>query len=90
MRDGLVDEAVDLALAYTPFPATVCGYLCPNLCMEGCTRSTQQGMAAVDITKLGREGHKSKAPKLPELSGKRVAVIGGGPAGISPWPGRFA
>ncbi|XXJ20092.1 FAD-dependent oxidoreductase [Desulfovibrio caledoniensis] len=83
VRDGLVDEAVDLALAYTPFPATVCGYLCPNLCMEGCTRSTQQNMAAVDITKLGREGHKSKAPDLPTLSGKRVAVIGGGPAGIS-------
>jgi len=83
VRDGLVDEAVDLALAYTPFPATVCGYLCPNLCMEGCTRSAQQHMAAVDITKLGREGHKSKAPKLPPLSGKRVAVIGGGPAGIS-------
>nr|WP_321257537.1 FAD-dependent oxidoreductase [uncultured Pseudodesulfovibrio sp.] len=83
VRDGLVDEAVDLALAYTPFPATVCGYLCPNLCMEGCTRSTQQGMAAVDITKLGREGYKSAAPKLPELTGKRVAVIGGGPAGIS-------
>lgn len=83
VRDGLIDEAVDLALAYTPFPATVCGYLCPNLCMDGCTRSTQQGMASVDITKLGREGHKSKAPKLPELSGKRVAVIGGGPGGIS-------
>lgn len=83
VRDGLVDEAVDLALAYTPFPATVCGYLCPNLCMEGCTRTTQQGLAAVDITKLGRQGHKSQAPKLPELSGKRVAVIGGGPAGIS-------
>lgn len=83
VRDGLMDEAVDLALAYTPFPATVCGYLCPNLCMEGCTRSTQQGMAAVDITKLGREGHKSSAPELPPLSGKRVAVIGGGPAGIS-------
>lgn len=83
VRDGLIDEAVDLALAYTPFPATVCGYLCPNLCMEGCTRSTQQGMASVDITKLGREGHNSKAPELPALSGKRVAVIGGGPAGIS-------
>jgi len=82
VRDGMIDEAVDLALAYTPFPATVCGYLCPNLCMEGCTRQTGN-MASVDITKLGREGHKSKAPKLPPLSGRRVAVIGGGPAGIS-------
>jgi NADPH-dependent glutamate synthase beta subunit-like oxidoreductase/glutamate synthase domain-containing protein 3/NAD-dependent dihydropyrimidine dehydrogenase PreA subunit len=83
VRDGLVDEAVDLALAYTPFPATVCGYLCPNLCMEGCTRKTSGAMASVDITKLGREGYKSAAPKLPPLSGKRVAVIGGGAAGIS-------
>ena len=31
IREGRVDEAVDMALAYTPFPATVCGYLCPNL-----------------------------------------------------------
>ena len=82
VRDGMVDEAVDLALAYTPFPATVCGYLCPNLCMEGCTRQNGS-MASVDITKLGREGIKSKAPELPPLSGKRVAVVGGGPAGIS-------
>lgn len=82
VRDGLVDEAVDLALAYTPFPATVCGYLCPNLCMDGCTRGVRR-MTSVDITKLGREGVKSKAPELPSLSGKRVAVIGGGPGGIS-------
>ena len=82
VRDGLVDEAVDLALAYTPFPATVCGYLCPNLCMEGCTRGVKD-MLSVDITKLGRDGVNSPAPELPPLSGKKVAVIGGGPAGIS-------
>lgn len=82
VRDGLVDEAVDLALEYTPFPATVCGYLCPHPCMDGCTRGVKK-MASVDITQLGRKGVNSKAPKLPELSGKRVAVIGGGPGGIS-------
>ena len=82
IRAGKVDEAVDLALGYTPFPATVCGYLCPNLCMEGCTRGTVN-MQPVDIRPLGREGAKSAAPDLPELTGKKVAVIGGGPAGIS-------
>ncbi|WP_320172042.1 FAD-dependent oxidoreductase [Maridesulfovibrio sp.] len=82
VRDGLVDEAVDLALAYTPFPATVCGYLCPNLCMTGCTRGVKD-MLSVDITKLGRAGVKSPVPELPPLSGKKVAVIGGGAAGIS-------
>jgi NADPH-dependent glutamate synthase beta subunit-like oxidoreductase/NAD-dependent dihydropyrimidine dehydrogenase PreA subunit len=83
VRDGLIDEAVDLALAYTPFPATVCGYLCPNLCMQGCTRNAIGSMKPVDITILGKAGVDGPAPKLPEITGKRVAVIGGGAGGIS-------
>ncbi|MFP4070893.1 MAG: FAD-dependent oxidoreductase [Desulfovibrionales bacterium] len=82
IRAGKVDEAVDLALAYTPFPATVCGYLCPNLCMQGCTRTTLN-MAPIDVTTIGKQSVRAKAPELPPLTGKRVAVIGGGPAGLS-------
>lgn len=82
IREGRVDEAVDMALAYTPFPATVCGYLCPNLCMQSCTRHGLR-MAPVDVTQLGKASLKAKLPDLPPLSGKRIAVIGGGPAGLS-------
>jgi len=82
IREGRIDEAVDLALAYTPFPATVCGYLCPNLCMQSCTRNAAHLMP-VDTSQLGRASIKAKLPELPALSGKRIAVIGGGPAGIS-------
>ena len=82
VREGRVDEAVDLALAYTPFPATVCGYLCPNLCMQSCTRQIS-GMPSVDITQLGKASIEAKMPDLPPESGKKIAVIGGGPAGIS-------
>ncbi len=82
IREGRVDEAVDLALAYTPFPASVCGYLCPNLCMQGCTRQTER-MIPVDITQLGKASIRAKLPELPPLTGKRIAVIGGGPSGIS-------
>ncbi|MCK8602592.1 FAD-dependent oxidoreductase [Desulfoferrobacter suflitae] len=82
IREGRVDEAVDLALAYTPFPASVCGYLCPHLCMQGCTRQTVN-MPAVDVSQLGRASIKAKLPELPPLSGKKVAVIGGGAAGLS-------
>ena len=82
IREGKVDEAVDVALAFTPFPASICGYLCPNLCMQGCTRN-QGSLLPVDITVLGRKGVESKLPELPPLKGARVAVIGGGPAGIS-------
>lgn len=82
IREGRIDEAVDMALAYTPFPATVCGYLCPNLCMNSCTRQ-DAFMVPVDIKKLGQASIKAKAPELPPLKGKKVAVIGGGPGGIS-------
>ncbi len=82
IREGRVDEAVDLALSYTPFPASVCGYLCPNPCMQACTRQSAF-MAPVDVKKLGQASVAAKTPELPPLSGKRVAVIGGGPAGIS-------
>ncbi len=82
IREGRLDEAVDMALAYTPFPATVCGYLCPNLCMQSCTRQSAT-MIPVDITKLGKASIAAGIPALPPESGRRIAVIGGGPAGIS-------
>lgn len=83
IREGRVDEAVDLALAYTPFPASVCGYLCPNLCVQGCTRGNS-GMLPVDVAQLGKRSLEANLPAdLPETSGKRVAVVGGGPAGLS-------
>ncbi len=82
VRDGRIDEAVDLALAYTPFPASVCGYLCPNLCMQSCTRQSA-AMAPVDITQLGRASIEAKLPTLPPESDHKIAIVGGGPAGIS-------
>lgn len=91
VRDGLMDEAIDLALAYTPFPATVCGYLCPHLCMQGCTRNIGH-MTPLDTSFLGKANiNAGHMPQLPALSGKRVAVIGGGPAGMSvAWQLRLA
>jgi NADPH-dependent glutamate synthase beta subunit-like oxidoreductase/glutamate synthase domain-containing protein 3/Pyruvate/2-oxoacid:ferredoxin oxidoreductase delta subunit len=82
IREGQVDEAVNLALLYTPFPASVCGYLCPNLCMQACTKQSAS-MPAVDVTRLGRASIAAAIPELPEITGAKIAIIGGGPAGIS-------
>lgn len=82
VRQGRVDEAVDLALSFTPFPAAVCGYLCPNLCMTSCTRQSAF-MTPVDIRTLGQASVEAKTPDLPPESGHKIAVVGGGPAGIS-------
>lgn len=77
-----MQEAVDLALEYTPFPATVCGYLCPNLCMQNCSRKTVN-LPSVDVTVLGKSSLEAKEPKPLAATGKKVAVIGGGAAGLS-------
>ena len=82
IRRGKIQEAVDLALRYTPFPATVCGYLCPNLCMQNCTRH-QSALEAVDTRVLGKASLNAKAPQPLPDTGKRIAVIGGGPSGLS-------
>lgn len=82
IREGLVDEAVNFALSYTPFPATVCGYLCPNLCMDSCTR-IMAGMPSVDTRKLGQASLNAEIEMPPMKTGRKIAVLGGGPAGIS-------
>ena len=82
IREGKVDEAVDMALAYTPFPASVCGYLCPNPCMQSCTRQISR-MIQLDVAQLGKASIAAKLPEMPPLSGKKIAIIGGGAAGIS-------
>ena len=82
IRQGRVDEAVDLALQYTPFPATVCGYLCPNLCMQNCTRR-RVSLQAIDTKILGKASLAAKTPDRLPQTGKKIAVIGGGASGLS-------
>ena len=83
IRKGKMQEAVDLALQYTPFPATVCGYLCPNLCMQNCTRQTKADLPAVDTALLGRASLEATVPAPAPATGMKIAVIGGGVAGLS-------
>jgi NADPH-dependent glutamate synthase beta subunit-like oxidoreductase/glutamate synthase domain-containing protein 3/NAD-dependent dihydropyrimidine dehydrogenase PreA subunit len=77
-----IDEAISMGLEYTPFPATVCGYLCPSPCMASCTRN-QNYMSPIDVKLLGKAGENVKLPKPAKKSKKKIAVIGAGPGGIS-------
>ena len=81
LRQGKIDEALKLVLKYTPFPGSVCGTLCPNPCMEGCTRSTID--EAIKIGELGLQSAyiEVESPKI--STGKIVSIIGGGVAGLS-------
>ena len=82
VRMDNIDEAISMGLEYTPFPATVCGYLCPSPCMASCTRNLNY-MSPIDVRLLGRAGQDIQPPKPAKKSKKKVAVIGSGPGGIS-------
>lgn len=81
IRQGRLQDALEMVLRYSPLPATVCGEICPNLCMTDCTRGMVDTPLAID--KLGSLALDLPAPKKEKPTGHSVAVIGGGPAGMS-------
>ena len=81
LRQGRTAEALALVLQYSPLPATVCGQVCPNLCMTDCTRGRVD--QPLNIKEYGSAALNLKAPKKSKPTGFRIAVIGGGPGGLS-------
>jgi NADPH-dependent glutamate synthase beta subunit-like oxidoreductase/glutamate synthase domain-containing protein 3/NAD-dependent dihydropyrimidine dehydrogenase PreA subunit len=81
IRAGKLNEALELVLQYSPLPATVCGEICPNLCMESCSRSHFD--KPLDIDRMGSLALDLPAPAKAKATGHKIAVIGGGPAGMS-------
>ncbi|HYA86939.1 MAG TPA: FAD-dependent oxidoreductase [Nitrospirota bacterium] len=81
IRQGRTAEALSLVLQYSPLPATVCGTICPNLCMTDCTRGRVD--EPLNIKEYGTAALNLKAPKKAKSTGNKIAVIGGGPGGLS-------
>jgi len=69
-----------------PLPGSL-GRVCPHPCEEDCRR--QRVESPISIRNLKRWAadweieHGMVLPEMNELSGKRVAIIGGGPAGLT-------
>jgi glutamate synthase domain-containing protein 3 len=81
IREGKGKEAYEMLMEYTPLPASICGHICPNLCMQNCSR--QMVDEKIDVQMLGRAAKDQPAPKSAPSLGKKVAIIGGGPAGMN-------
>ena len=82
LREGRTKEALRLVLDCSPFPGSVCGSVCPNPCMDACTRGQRIDLP-VQIGALGRESAALAVERPSRLTGKKVAVIGSGAAGLS-------
>ncbi|MEG0308026.1 MAG: FAD-dependent oxidoreductase [Clostridium sp.] len=84
---GRYKEALELIKNENPFPA-VCGRICPRKCESACTRGEIDEAVAVDeIKKFIAEQDLNKdiryVPKLRHEYGKKIAIIGAGPSGLS-------
>ena len=81
LRAGKIKEALELVLDYSPFPASVCGQVCPNLCLSHCSRGNFD--EPLDVKMLGTLSKDIKAKPVEITHNQKVAIIGAGVAGIS-------
>lgn len=85
IRDGRFEEALSVIREKIPFPF-VCGYACVHPCEAKCSRNQFEGPVAIRMLKrIAAEKGWKKQPKPVRMSptGRKVAVIGSGPAGLT-------
>lgn len=84
---GRYKEALELIKKENPFPA-ICGRICPRKCESACTRGDIDSPLAIDEIKkfIAEQDLKAEhrfVPKKRHNYGKKIAIVGGGPAGLS-------
>lgn len=89
---GRYQDALALIKKNNPLPA-ICGHVCNRRCEDACTRGTIDEAIAIDEVKkfiamqdLNSETRYVPKKVVPSLKGgfdEKIAIIGGGPAGIS-------
>ena len=91
---GKYQEALALIKKQNPFPA-VCGRICNRRCEDACTRGTIDQAVAIDAVKkfIADQDLKAETRYIPpvvipasihmEHFPEKIAIIGGGPAGMS-------
>jgi len=87
MRLGRMDEAVAVVKRRLPFPA-ILGRICPAPCEGPCRRGELDEPVCIKDLKRAVGDHDLHSaapyePLLPPATGRRVAIIGAGPAGLS-------
>lgn len=86
IANGEYAEAVKLIREKVPFPSSI-GRVCPHPCENACRRQYVDSAISIAFLKSFVAdkyiGDFSLLPAKAEKSGKKVAVIGGGPAGLT-------
>ncbi len=79
---GRVHEALVTAHAHIALPA-VMGYICPAPCEKGCRRALHDGAVSIRALERHVAANATHHPACAYRTGKRVAIVGAGPAGLA-------
>ena len=84
IADGRNDDAIRMIRKDNPFPAS-CGFVCEHPCETNCRRNMiDEAINICGLKRYAAEHIKSvPAPKCLPDTGKKVAVVGGGPGGLT-------
>ncbi len=82
--EGKFEEAVEVIYKHNPFPA-VCGRVCPHFCEQACNRNELDEAVNIGAVErfLGDRFKNTTPKKVPVNYEEKIAVIGGGPAGLT-------
>lgn len=82
--EGKFTEALAVIREANPFPS-ICAYVCPRPCEQSCRRGEIDEPVAINALKRFVVDHATRMdpPKNASPTGKKVAVIGSGPAGLT-------
>ena len=84
VKEGRNADAVRLIRKDNPFPA-VCAYICEHPCEARCRRNMLDDSINIRGIKRYAVDHAGYVPPEPcaKSTGKRIAIVGGGPGGLS-------
>ncbi len=87
IHDGKMSEAIATVKEHIALPATL-GRICPAPCEKACRRGTKDEPVAICLLKryaadADLEAGEGDLPACERETGKRVAVVGGGSAGLA-------
>lgn len=85
IEKGQFTEALRYLRAKNPFPG-ITGRVCPHFCMDACNRKEMDGCLNIRALERAAETFAERGNvffKRRPATGKKVAVIGGGPAGLT-------
>ena len=86
IAEGKYIEAYELVKEKVPLPASI-GRVCPHPCEDACRRElVEEPISIMDLKRFASDivlGVGAPPADIPAESGKNIAVIGGGPGGLS-------